>query len=244
MGESRLASGGREHRRIRVGTVAVLTVTTAALIATQPWDADRRQRFVAVSVVLVVVLVVHLVAVVRLTAQRARVAVSTLVAGVVASVAVTAGWILPRLSGFPDGAAGAMVAIEGACVFAAGVAGYRTRDLGQAALAGLWSAALSAYLVFAGTLLTFALVADSVPDTQGRAIRPGVTAAQRLAENRIEAPDGYLVLLVLTCVLSLVVCAVVPMTRRGAFAVPPAASRPLAGRGPAGRGNASSAHRR
>jgi hypothetical protein len=220
MGEYRLASGGSEHRWIRVGSVAVLTAATGALIATQPWDADHRQRSVAVGLVLLVVLAVHLVAVVRLTAQRARVAVSTLIAGLVASVAVTAGWVLPRLSGFPDGAAGAMVAIEGACVFAAGVAGYRTRDLGQAALACLWSAALSSYLVFAGTLLTFALVADSVPDLQGRALPPTVTAAQRLAENRIDAPDGYLVLLVLTGVLSLVVCAVAPMTRRAALVVP------------------------
>jgi hypothetical protein len=242
MGESRLASGGREHRWIRVGSVAGLTAATAGLVVSQPWDAGHRERFVAVSVVLLVVLVVHLVAVVRLTAQRARVAASTLLAGVVASVAVTAGWILPRLSGFPDGAAGAMVAIEGACVFAAGVAGYRTRDLGQAALAGLWSVALSAYLVFAGTLLTFALVADSVPDTQGRAVLPTATAAQRLAENRMQAPDGYLVLLVLSCVLSLVVCAVVPMTRRGTLTVP--ADRALVRRGPAGRSSASGVHRR
>ena len=84
MGERR-ATGGREHRRIRAGSVAVLTAATATLIATQPWDADHRERFVAVSVVLLVVLVVQLLAVVRLTARRARVAVSTLVAHSVTS---------------------------------------------------------------------------------------------------------------------------------------------------------------
>lgn len=208
-----LSCGGRDHRRVRVAGIAVLTTTTGALIAAQPWQADRPQRFVAVSLVLLAVLAVHLVAVVRLTAYRARVAASTLVAAAVSSLVVTGVWILPRLSGFPEQAAGAVVLVEAGGLIAAGLAGLGTRDVGQAMLACAWSAALSSFLVFAGTLVVFALVPASVPDTQGRAMVP-TTAAQRLAENRIEAPDGYLVLLALTCVLTLVVCAVVPMTRR------------------------------
>jgi hypothetical protein len=216
----RLSAGGRDLRRIRVGTIAVLTTATVAVIVTQPWNADRPERFVVVSATLLAVLAVHVVAVVLMTGRRADVAVATLSAGSVAAVAVTVGWILPRLSGFPAQSAGAMLAAEGACVFAAGVAGLRTRDFGQAVLAGLWSAALSSFLMFTCTLVTFALVPASVPDTQGRYALPTVTAAQRLAENRIEAPDGYLVLLVLTCVLSLVVCAVVPTRRRAALLQP------------------------
>jgi hypothetical protein len=209
-----LSCGGRDHRRVRVAGIAVLTTTTGALIAAQPWQADRPQRFVAVGLVLLAVLAVHLVAVVRLTAYRARVAASTLVAAAVSSLVVTGVWILPRLSGFPEQAAGAVVLVEAGGLIAAGLAGLGTRDVGQAMLACAWSAALSSFLVFAGTLVVFALVPASVPDTQGRAMVPTATAAQRLAENRIEAPDGYLVLLALTCVLTLVVCAVVPMTRR------------------------------
>jgi hypothetical protein len=240
-----LSCGGRDHRRVRVASIVVLTTATVALIATQPWQADRPQRFVAVSLVLLAVLTVHLVAVVRLTAYRARVAASTLVAAAVSSLAITAVWILPRLSGFPTRAAGAVVLVEAGGLVAAGLAGLRTRDVGQAVLACVWSAALSSFLVFAGTLVVFALVPASVPDTQGRSMLPTATAAQRLAENRIEAPDGYLVLLALTCVLTLVVCAVVPMTRRsGPVPRPTGASRTPGPRGPAGRGSASGVRRR
>src|SRR5262245_54165868 len=161
MVRSRFSTGGRVHWWVRVGTTAVLTTATAALIATQPWHADRPERFVAVSLVMLVVLSVHLVAVVRLTGYRARVAPSTLVAADVAAVVVTAIWILPRLSGFPVRAAGAIVLVEAGGLIAAGLAGLRTRDVGQAVLACLWSTALGSFLVFAGSLVAFALVPDS-----------------------------------------------------------------------------------
>jgi hypothetical protein len=239
MVRSRVSTGGRHHLWVRVGVVALLITTTTALIATQPWSAERPQRFVVVSLILVVVLAVQLVALLRLTGYRARVAASTLFAGAASAVAVTAAWVLPRLSGFPDATASAIIGIEAGGLVAAGLAGLGTRDVGQAALAGLWSTALGTYLVFAGTLLTFAVVPASVPDTQGRAMLPTSTVAQRLAENRIEAPDGYLILLALSCALSLVVCLVVPMTPRAVVAQP--ADGPG---GRAGRGSASGALRR
>jgi hypothetical protein len=240
-----LSCGGRDHRRVRVVSSVVLTTATVVLIAVQPWQAERPQRFVAVSLVLVAVLAVHLVAVVRLTDHRARVAASTLVAAAASAAAVTVVWVLPRLSGFPVRAAGAIVLVEAGGLIAAGLVGLRTRDVGQAVLACLWSTALGSFLVFAGTLVAFALVSSSVPDTQGRAMLPTATAAQRLAENRIEAPDGYLVLLALTCVLTLVVCAVVPMSRRNGLLVQPSrVSRTPGPRGPAGRGSASGERRR
>src|SRR5689334_23050210 len=96
-----LSCGGRDHRRVRVVSSVVLTTATVVLIAVQPWQAERPQRFVAVSLVLVAVLAVHLLAVVRLTDHRARVAASTLVAAAATAAAVTAVWVLPRLSGFP-----------------------------------------------------------------------------------------------------------------------------------------------
>jgi hypothetical protein len=239
MGRSGSTSGRRDHLRVRVGSIVVLTTATVALIATQPWHPDRPQRFVAVSLVLLAVLAVHVVAVLRLTGHRARVATSTLVAAAASSVAVTAVWILPRLSGFPARAAGAMVLVEAGGLIAAGLAGLRTRDVGQALLAWLWSAALSSFLVFAGTLVVFALVPDSVPDIRGRAMAPTASAAQRLTENRLQAPDGYLVLLALTCALSLVVCAVAPMTsRNGALVQPAGARRTRGSHGRAGRGSA------
>ena len=84
----------------------------------------------------------------------------------------------------------------------------------QATIAGLWAAAVGSFLAFAGSLLAFSYIASSVPNTQGRAMLPSATAAQRLAENRIEAPDGYLVLLVVTLLLAGFVCVTVPMARR------------------------------
>ena len=45
-------------------------------------------------------------------------------------------------------------------------------------------------------MLAFSHIASSVPNTQGRAMLSSATTAQRLAENRIESPDGYLILLV------------------------------------------------
>jgi len=241
----RLSAGGRDHLRVRFGVVAVLTTTTTALVATQPWPADRPQRFVVVSLILLVVLAVQLVAVFRLTGYRARVSASTLFAGAASAVAVTAAWILPRLSGFPEATASAIIGIEAGGLVAAGLAGLVTRDVGQAALAGLWSTALGSYLVFAGTLLTLTFVPASVPDTQGHAMLPTATVAQRLAENRIEAPDGYLVLLALSCALSLVVCLIVPTTPRAAVARrADGPSRTPGPRGRAGRGSASGALRR
>jgi len=223
----------------------VLTAATCALIAIQPWHADRPARFVAVTLVLLAVLAVHLVAVVRLTGYRARVAVATLVAAVFSSAAITAIWIVPRLPGFPDRPAGALVLVEAGGLIAAGLAGLRTRNAGQAMLACAWSVALSSYLVFAGTMVVFALSPASIPDTHGRGLLLRTTLAQRLAENPVEAPEGYLVLLALTCVLALVVCAVVPMTRRSvALSQPTRASRTHGPRGRAGRGGASGVRRR
>jgi hypothetical protein len=237
MGRSGISSGRRDHHGVRVGSILVLTIATVALIATQPWHSSHPQRFVAVTLVLLAVLALHVTAVLRLTGHRSRVAGSTLVAAALSAAAVTAVWIPPRLSGFPDRAAGAMVLVEAGGLIAAGLAGLYTRDVGQALLAWLWSAALSSYLVFAGTLVAFAVVPASVPDLRGRAMLPTATAAQRLAENRLEAPDGYLVLLALSCALCLVVCAVAPMTRRP-LAQPTRTSRTRGSHGPAGRGSA------
>ena len=52
---------------------------------------------------------------------------------------------------------------------------------------------------------------------------PSAIAAQRLAENRIEALDGYLVLLFVSLLLAGFVCVTVPMARRAA---PARAARP------------------
>lgn len=234
MVRSTFSSGGRERLRVRVGTVGVLTASTVALIATQPWHADRPKRFVLVSLVLAAVLAVHLAAVLRLTGYRARVATSTLVAAAGSAVAVTAIWILPRLSGFPVEAAGALVLVEAGGLIAAGLTGLRTQDAGQALLACLWSTALGSFLVFAGSLVAFTLVPDSVPNAHGRL----------MSSLEATAPDGYLALLALTCALALVLCVVVPMTPPRALARPLGASRTLGGRGRADPGSASGAPRR
>ena len=71
MTRAREASVGRVHRLVRVGSIGVLTAFTAAVIATQPWHAERPQRFVVLSGILLVVLAVHVAAAVELTsAQR------------------------------------------------------------------------------------------------------------------------------------------------------------------------------
>ena len=69
-------------------------------------------------------------------------------------------------------------------------------------------------------MLAFSYIASSVPNTQGRAMLPSATTAQRLAENRVESPDGYLVLLVVSLLLAGFVCVAVPMARRAAPARP------------------------
>ena len=57
---------------------------------------------------------------------------------------------------------------------------------------------------------------------------PSATAARRLAENRMEAPDGYLVLLVVGLLLAGSVCVTVPMARRTAPAPAATWSQPNA----------------
>ena len=55
MTRSRETSVGRAHRVIRLGSIGVLTAFTAAVVANQPWHADRPQRFVVLSLILLVV---------------------------------------------------------------------------------------------------------------------------------------------------------------------------------------------
>lgn len=218
---------GPARRLVRIGSIGVLTASTAWLIATLRWHDDRAQRFVVVSAILLGVLALHLVAALRLTSRRARVAPVTLVAGLASAVAATALWILAHLSapGFPVNGNTALLTVELGAVVAAALAGFRTRELVQAAFAGLWAAALGSYLVFVGSLLAFTYVASSVPNTHGLTMPPSATAAQRLSENRIEAPDGYLGLLLATLTLVAIVCVTVPMARRAAPARPAAWSQ-------------------
>ena len=218
MTRSREASVGRAHRLVRIGSIGVLTAFTAAVIASLPWHADRPQRFVVLSGILLVVLAVLVAASVELTSRAARLAPVTLLAGPALAVIATAAWILPRLwaPGLPVSGTGSLLTLELGALVAAALAGIRTRDLVQATIAGLWAAAIGSFLAFAGAMLAFSYVASSVPNTQGRSMLPSATAAQRLAENRIEAPDGYLVLLVVTLLLAGFVCVTVPMARRAA----------------------------
>jgi hypothetical protein len=134
------------------------------------------------------------------------------------AVFATVAWILPRLwaPGLPVSGTGALLTLELGALVAAALVRLRTRDLVQATIAGLWAAALGLFLAFAGSMLAFSYIASSVPNTQGRAMLPGATAAQRLAENRVEAPNGYLVLLFVALLIAGFVCVTVPMARRAA----------------------------
>jgi hypothetical protein len=218
MTRSRENSVGRAHRLVRLGSIGVLTAFTAAVIATLPWHADRPQRLVVLSGILLVVLAVNVAAAVELTSRGARLAPVTLLAGPALAVAATVSWILPRLwaPGLPVSGTGSLLTLELGALVAAALTGLRTRDLVQATIAGLWAAAIGSFLAFAGSLLAFSYIASSVPNTQGRSVLPSATAAQRLAENRIEAPEGYLVLLVVTLLIAGFVCVAVPMARKAA----------------------------
>jgi hypothetical protein len=200
---------------VRAGGAAVLITPTVLVVATQPWHAERPQRFAVVSAILLVVLVAELVAVLVVTSRRARLVDTTVLGAALSAIAVTTLWILPGLSapGLPEQPGLALVAIEAGAVFAALLAVVRTRDVRQAVLAALWAGALSTYLLVIGALLAFAFVPASVPNTQGRAMSLSATAAERLAANRVEAPDGYLSLLLLALVLSILASLAVPMTR-------------------------------
>jgi hypothetical protein len=129
---------------------------------------------------------------------------------------VTAVWIGPGLSapGLPAHPGLALIAVEAGAVFAAVLAVVRTRDIREAVLAALWAGALSTYLLVVAALLAFTFVPASVPDPRGGSLPATATAARRLAESRAEATDGYLGLLLLALVLSLLASAAVPMTRR------------------------------
>ena len=218
MTRSRETSVGRAHRVIRVGSIGVLTAFTAAVIANQPWHADRPERFVVLSLILLVVLAVQVAAAVTLTSRASRLTPVTLLAGPVLAVVATGAWILPRLwaPGLPVNGTGALLTLELGALVAAAFVGLCTRDLVQATIAGLWAAAVGSFLAFTGSMLAFSYIASSVPNTQGRAMLPSATAARRLAENRIEAPDGYLVLLFVSLLLAGFVCVAVPLARRDA----------------------------
>jgi hypothetical protein len=200
---------------VRVVGAAVLVTPTLVLVATQPWQAERPQRFVVVSAILLVVLVAQLVAMLVMTGRRAGLGATTVLGAALSAIAATTFWILPGLSapGLPEQPSLALVAVEAGAVFAALLAVVRTRDVRQAVLAALWAGALSTYLLVVGALLAFAFVPASVPNTQGRAVSLSATAAERLAANRVEAPDGYLSLLLLALGLSLLASLAVPMTR-------------------------------
>ncbi len=203
------------RRVVRVGGAAVLTTPTVLVAATQPWHAERPQRFVAVSGILLVVLVAQLVATLVVTSRRAQLVATTLLGAALSAIAVTTFWILPGLSapGLPEHPGLALVAVEAGAVFAALLAVVQTRDVRQAVLAALWTGALSTYLLVVGALLAFTFVPASVPNTAGQGMPLSATAAERLAANRVEAPDGYLSLLLLALVLSILASVAVPMTR-------------------------------
>jgi hypothetical protein len=203
------------RRAVRIGGAAVLITPTVLVTVTEPWHAERPQRFAVLSAILLVVLVAQLVAMLAVTSRRARLVDTTVLGAALSAIAVTTLWILPGLSapGLPEQPGLALVAVEAGAVFAALLAVVRTRDVRQAVLAALWAGALSTYLLVIGALLAFAFVPASVPNTQGRAMSLSATAAERLAANRVEAPDGYLSLLVLALVLSILASLAVPMTR-------------------------------
>ena len=215
---------------IRLGSIGVLTAFTAAVIANQPWHADRPQRFVVLSLILLVVLAVQVAAAVELTSRASRLAPATLLAGSALAVVATGAWILPRLwaPGLPVKGTGALLTLELGALVAAALVGLCTRDLVQATIAGLWAAALGSFLAFTGSMLAFSYIGSSVPNTQGRAMLPSATVAQRLAANRIEATDGYLELLFVSLLLAGFVCVAVPLARRAAPAGAPTWSQPNA----------------
>ena len=215
---------------VRLLVIGVLTALTAALIADLPWHADRPERFVVLSAILLVILAVQVAAAVQLTSHAARLAPVTLLAAIALAVVSTASWLVPRLwaPGLPVSGTGALLTLELGALVAAALTGLRTRDVVQATIAGLWAAALGSFFVFVGSLLAFNHIASSVPNTQGRSMLSSATAAQRLAENRIEAPDGYLLLLFVSLLLAGFVCVTVPMARRAAAARPATWSQPNA----------------
>ena len=218
MTRSRETSVGRAHRLIRVGSIGVLTAFTAAVIANQPRNADHPQRFVLLSLILLVVLAVQVAAAVELTSPSSRLTPVTLLAGPALAVVAAGAWILPRLwaPGLPVNGTGALLTLELGALVAAALVGLCTRDLVQATIAGLWAAAVGSFLAFTGSMLAISYIASSVPNPQGRAVLPSAAAVQRLAENRIEALDGYLVLLFVSLLLAGFLRVAVPLARRAA----------------------------
>ncbi len=203
------------RRVVRVGGAAVLTTPTVLLAATQPWHDERPQRFVVVSGILLVVLVAQLIAMLVMTGRLAELAATTLLGAALSGLAATTFWILPGLAapGLPEHPGLALVAVEAGAVFAAVLAVVSSRDVRQAVLAALWAGALGCYLLVIAALLAFTFVPASVPRAQGRAAAGGAPAAERLVGNPAETPDGYLLLLLLALVLSVVASIAVPLTR-------------------------------
>src|SRR3954471_24489551 len=160
MTRSRETSVGRAHRVIRLGSIGVLTAFTAAVIANQPWHADRPQRFVVLSLILLVVLAVQVAAAVELTSRVTRLTPVTLLAGPALAVVATGAWILPRLCapGLPVKGTGALLTLEVGALVAAALVGLCTLDLVQATIAGLWAEAVGSFLAFTGSMLAFSYI--------------------------------------------------------------------------------------
>jgi len=200
---------------VRVGGAVVMITPTVILAATQPWHDEPPQRFLTVSGILLIVLVAQLFAMLVMTGRTAELAATTLLGAALSALVVTTFWIVPGLSapGLPEHPGLALVAVEAGAVFAAVLAVVSTRDVRQAVLAALWAGAVGCYLLVVAALLAFTFVPASVPQAQGRTASASAAAAERLAGNPVETPDGYLLLLLVALVLSVVASLAVPLTR-------------------------------
>lgn len=108
----------------------------------------------------------------------------------------------------------------------------RTGRADQGLEAGLVAGMTSALLIFLLTMLTFRLDGNRVPHIVDHDMLPGSSPAQKLAENRIEAPDFYIGVMLLGALLAVaLIWTILVASTRGARAPRQPVRAPLAFRG-------------
>jgi hypothetical protein len=199
-------------RLIRAGGVALVGVWTAG-IATFLAGPNRADQAGAMLPVFAVLLAVHLLGFLTVTARRSPATSRVLAAGAGCGAAAAAAWVFAVFGGRPipvDIGPGMMLIAVGMAVAAAVNAGRHGRD-GRGLLAALFAGTT-------GTMLVVTLIvvlsrfgpASMIPDLAPAALSP----ADDLAQSRNEVQDPYVAVMFLSCLIAALQTATTLVTRR------------------------------
>jgi hypothetical protein len=164
-------------------------------------DATSRAVYVAICVV---VIAIYAIAFLTVTSRAAPVDMAGLAVGTVIGLTAGLAWFGVMLSRptLPGNSNWAVPTVLVTAALANLWTVVRTGRADQGMEAGLVASMTSALLIFLLTMLTFRVDGRRVPHIVDHAMIHGSTAAQKLAENRIEAPDFYIAVMLLGALLA------------------------------------------